>query len=294
MEDFEEIIESVNEYIEENNLLDEGFFQSREERIKSHQQKMFKKYGDIANRYNENKIKDYNNSVNKQNAMASKYNMNNPKYNQKYQDIANKFNERQQKKFDKETAKQSKVAQKAAQDQQKLDTIASEKENKATQERFAFVKKTYSDIGALLKAKRFEEVLDKIKDASKTARALIGQGNINEAEELFEEILIEGVFDFLKKKREERERADINSTNTPNGNLSAQIANAYKTLGDAINNFENAIKTNSQYKNAVARTITQQLILLRQAVSRLVVERNNVRTVAQQSGAVVKESVFNY
>ena len=294
MDEINEIIEAIDEYIEENDLIDEGLFQTREERIKNHQQKMIKKYSDIANRYNENKVKDYNNSVNKQNELAQKYNMGNPKYNQKYQDIANKFNERQQRKFNKETAKQSKVAQKASKDQQKLDAIASEKENKATQERFAFVKKAYSDIGALLKAKRFEEVLDKIKDASKTARALIGQGNINEAEELFEEILIEGIFDFLKKKREEREQADTNSTNTPYGNLSAQIANAYKTLGDAINNFENAIKTNSQYKNVVAGTIAQQLILLRQAVSRLVVERNNVRTVAQQSGAVVKESIFNY
>ena len=55
--------------------------------------------------------------------------------------------------------------------------------------------------------------------------------------------IIEAVFDFLKKKREEREQADINSTNTPNGNLSAQIANDYKTLGDAINNFASTGQT---------------------------------------------------
>ena len=162
------------------------------------------------------------------------------------------------------------------------------------------VKKMYKTVGMLLKTKKIKEAYGQINEMGKKADEIkkisFVMQQMNESE--YEEMVIEGLFDFLNRKKQQQQ-ADIDSTNikTSDGkvkwNISEKISEAYKKIADSIKAVEKkerfgAIDLSSDISNL--KTFVDTLLVAQDNVKRAVQRTPNVAI----QGTPKPAGMFNY
>ena len=162
------------------------------------------------------------------------------------------------------------------------------------------VKKMYKTVGMLLKTKKIKEAYGQINEMGKKADEIkkisFVMQQMNESE--YEEMVIEGLFDFLFFFKQQQQ-ADIDSTNikTSDGkvkwNISEKISEAYKKIADSIKAVEKkerfgAIDLSSDISNL--KTFVDTLLVAQDNVKRAVQRTPNVAI----QGTPKPAGMFNY
>lgn len=162
------------------------------------------------------------------------------------------------------------------------------------------VKKMYKTVGVLLKTKKIKEAYDQINEMGKKADEIkkisFVMQQMNESE--YEEMVIEGLFDFLNRKKQQQQ-ADKDSTNlkTSDGkvkwNISEKISEAYKKIADSIK----AVEKKERFG---AIDLSSDISNLKIFVNTLLVAQDNVKRAVQRTpnvaiqGTPKPAGMFNY